>query len=341
MASHLKLSLLVALIVASQLHVQDAKTEQPQDRVIKRQTSENSFTVKPNQQQSTRFTNLNGHAQVAGFSPRSSGGSVVLPANNGVQYSKHNYLNLQPAQYVPTATESTTTTTSQSPVVAFVETTTRATSQPIKSETHLQFTNNNFIRHLGNLELAMRQVSGDETLFQPSPILDVPGHSFDWSTSNGGSQVDRVNNLGRQPPTGYHEFETSPSSASSQPPPTLHSMAPQLIASTTPATSTTAAVATTTTTAATTTEHSNNILQLDSTLANTIAVNNHFTHQKEYPTTNMMANGSVSSLATDLNNNQVTYEGQATAPPPTPSDYYFSSSEKLPNNEGKAPNAWW
>lgn len=104
--------------------------------------------------------------------------------------------------------------------------------------------------------------------------------------------------------------------------------------------STTSPLGTTTTTTTTTTEHNNNIEVApfhESSSSSGVSSGEHM-QQSNQPI--LMLNSNQNSTV-DINN-QVIYEGPATAPP-AGDNYYFSSSERLPNTDpgSKPSNAWW
>jgi len=64
-----------------------------------------------------------------------------------------------------------------------------------------------------------------------------------------------------------------------------------------------------------------------------------YRQQTSAPKDQQLSEPQANHTSTDSElNNQVFYEGPATSPPA--GDYYFSSSEKLPNS-GRVSNAWW
>lgn len=163
----------------------------------------------------------------------------------------------------------------------------------------------------GNIELALRQASGDESVFQPQPTIGLhDASSSDWPPTQDGhkQQQQQVENI--NPKQGA------------------------------PTTTTT----TTTTTAATTTEQqmSNNI-QGEPVVSQTSDYYQQELQKLSSDQQQQEVTPPIVQLNTtmDQSSNQVFYEGLATPASPAPGDYYFSSSERLPNVSEKSSNAWW
>lgn len=159
----------------------------------------------------------------------------------------------------------------------------------------------------GNLEFALRQASGDESVFQPASTIGAPSHDPDW----------------------YHGHESGGTVGSANAN-NDHPFGRQLNASTDVSRTTTTTTTTTTSTTPLTpiiVEANENHADLHSEPPRSISINQ---HQKEYQTN--------SNQAIEINN-QVFYDGPVTAPPV--GDYYFSSSENLPNHNVRTSNAWW
>lgn len=170
-----------------------------------------------------------------------------------------------------------------------------------------------------SLELALRQATGDESVFQPSPAFSAPGHSGleEWLASSTKINDERRNSINR-----------GTSSALSG------------VVTTTPAT----------------TEQSNIVLNHDGGLddaTSTTVVNSQQSMTREYPTNafgmfnSAVTNNSNTASGNNLDySNQVIYEGPATVPPISDS-YYFSTAEKdrasnnYNSNERTSSNAWW
>lgn len=176
----------------------------------------------------------------------------------------------------------------------------------------------------GNIELALRQTSTDENVFQPSPIFSLSSDSnnnFNWLTSAQNTPktvAQKVNRLSQPQPITSERI-------SEQTNPLLVMQHEEQHQTHSP-----------------TTEQSNNIAlnenhsQQDNQLTSPQVVT--FSSSSNLGSgvlinVNSSSNGSAEEL-----NNQVFYEGPATAPPAN--EYYFSSAEKLPN-KGRASNAWW
>lgn len=200
----------------------------------------------------------------------------------------------------------------------------RAHQQPANQAEQASSPSSGFLSG-GNLELALRQSAGDESVFQPSPAIGAPGHELDWFTqhppsspANGGLQVSsasqRLSVLEVMEPNNHQE------AAAPAQPATTSSSGPVNTASTWTAVS-----------SQQTTEQSNNIIGQDEPDGRYKHDYHHLGgHQKEYQT----------NMNSQELNNQVVYEGPATASP-TIGDYFFSSSEKLPNLNERPSNAWW
>ena len=175
--------------------------------------------------------------------------------------------------------------------------------QPQQDSGQQSHQNSGFLAN-SNLELALRQASGDESVFQPSPIISSPAHHSDWSLQTSPAEGARLGSV-EQPST----------------------VAPLSPPSTSPST----------------TEQSNSIVvshEADSIRSEwSQRPAPQLSHQKEYQTNQMMSGATGNGSLQDNFSNQVIYEGPATAPPV--GDFYFSSSERLPNNSERVPNGWW
>lgn len=204
-----------------------------------------------------------------------------------------------------------------------------------------------------SLELALRQASGDESVFQPSPAMGATGHdSFDWnaklaqpdgkqlppvavaSSNNHRANSAALGNLGESlesnlvPNASVHEQQ-------------LQQQATAAAATVSPALTTSSIVASTT--PATTTELNNHV---SSNQVEPVVLNHYQSimshHQRDF----------VGPANTSLEfNNQVIHEGPATPPSAASADdYYFPSSERTANKElgngvqnaeASHSNAWW
>lgn len=204
-----------------------------------------------------------------------------------------------------------------------------------------------------NLELALRQVSGDESVFQPSPTIVAVGHSsnFDWFT-----QAPIV----RQQPNQIHQTG-GPASARQM----AHLNESEQARNEHNEIKTSASLAPATTTAQ---ELANNNatnhlepMILDHQQSSTSPHDYYHEQQREQqareqPQPAGFLTGNSSSSPIEFNN-QVIYEGPVT-PPASKDDYYFSTSERLPisssgnnnninrnnnnyYNEHANTNAWW
>lgn len=197
-----------------------------------------------------------------------------------------------------------------------------------------------------NLELALRQVSGDESVFQPSPTIVAAGHNFDWFTQTPSApQAQRS----AQPDHHHHQHsaaasfstgesrhdtgELATATASMAPPPTPP-MTNEMLAKNA-------------------TKHVEAALDDQQQQASTASLHDYYRDQQRSQPREPQANVSSSIEF----NNQVIYEGPVT-PPPSRDDYYFSSSERLPGGVGSNSisrnnnnyyneqqnansNAWW
>lgn len=265
-------------------------------------------------QRSTQF--LNSQPSV---SPR---GALILPANNQIQTGSFNsnpINNPIPRYQVHNAAQFT------SPIVSTTTSTTSVPTQPLNAKSsRLQRISNtssnvdhqvlaansksSYVSQPGTIELALRQTSSDENVFQP-----LPSHDFNWlahSTSPAYQQAPdtdlQVTSEGSE--QGVEQSPRHPYQSTS------------------------------------TTEQSNNIAQLDSIGGQQQEFQHQHQHQhhhqrqhqygqSEYPST---IAGNITGIEL---NNHFNYENTSPMPILT-SDYYFSSAERLPNIE-RASNAWW
>lgn len=277
----------------------------------------------PQQQMSSSFNHKPTHFVTS--SPNlisighSRGASLIMPANNQIQAMSFHAPN-HPANYHPTAL----VTDAQSDLLSSSSgkmTITRL--QKIDSNQTTEAPSNSLRNYLqGSIELALRQASGDDNVFQPSSAIpiDTPHQNFEsWSSSHLSKNNNNNPLINDQLHSGGYEHNQHHRNTSVM-------------------------------------EQSNNIAQNElpsSTPVSKQIDNQHefrmsSVQQNEYPSNespissiqpSIVANNINSTNPTIVElNNHVLYEGLATAPPA--GDYYFSSSEKLPNSE-IASNAWW
>lgn len=255
-----------------------------------------------------------------------SRGALILPANNQIQANNFNINSLnhpvsryqvqssaQFASILPSTTTATTTTTAAQTTIA------KSSRLPTVSNFSLSVdqqpltnTRGNFLQ-AGTIELALRQTSSDENVFQPSPT-----HDFNWlahSTS----------------PTQQQQTPNDPQVVNGEPEHGAGLLQVPYQSSI----------------LSTTTEQSNNIVQSEPIVSVVHQQENQLNqqhqlqygqqkfsdHQSEYPST-LAGNITGADLKNHFN-----YENSSPITISS-SDYYFSSAERLPNNE-KASNAWW
>lgn len=248
----------------------------------------------------------------------SSRGALILPANNQILANNFNsnLLNHPTSRYQQLATTITTTTTTQPTIVKSsrlqrVSNVSSNIGQPAAAVN----TGNNYLQ-AGTIELALRQTSSDENVFQPSPT-----HDFNWlahSTSQTQQQHQQNQQILNDPQVGSEGYDHGAHLSQSPYQSSITS---------------------------TTTDQSNNLVQNDPIvsvgqqqevqLEHQLQYGQHrFNHQQsEYP----------SSMAGNLTgielNNHFNYKNSSPATVSS-GDYYFSSAERLPNYE-RASNAWW
>lgn len=150
------------------------------------------------------------------------------------------------------------------------------------------------------LELALRQASTDESVFQTSPIIGPPEPNLEWlsqaslSYHNSQQQQQQTATIGSTTEQNNNIAQNEPAPAPAPKTPPIH------------------------------------YTSLDSQESSLP-----FSQNERASLSNR---ASINLTQPSERNNQVVYEGPATAPPA--GDYYFSSAEKLPNRE-KASNFWW
>lgn len=288
-----------------------------------------SYHAPTNQQRPTQF--IEASQQVVAASPTySRAAGLILPANNQVETNnfKESYYS-HPTRYrlqqingnVPHHAGQLFDPSTFGTSVA-VSSDVTSPLQVNKTKILNQTTDLRNVHHDSNLEMALRQVNSDEGMFQPSPALIVPpDHSYDWS----GQQTTVVDAEITQKSNNTNEQRSSETST----------------------------IATTTTT-----DQSNNILSHNLAdypdgssgrpIGDTVGsydpmslVNGPTGTSSNYQSGSPVLGSTAETNATITVElpNHVFYEGPATAPPT--GNYYFSSSEKLPNNGERASNAWW
>lgn len=307
----------VVLIFGCVMHLCSCISSQDTTRLMKQYPEDNSpYQRLMNHQaqfnqRSTQY--LNSQPSV------SSRGALILPANNQIQASNFNSnLNNSPisryqvnnnAQFTsPTIT--TTTTTATQPLNVKPSRLQRISNISSNTDHQVSATNSrsSYASQPGTIELALRQTSSDENVFQP-----LPSHDFNWLAHSTSPAYQQAPNPDPQltsegPEQGVEQSPQHPHQSSS------------------------------------TTEESNNIAQVDSNSVQQQEFQHQqhqygqqqrkFSHhQSEYPSTL-----AENITGIELNNN-FNYENTSPTPILT-SDYYFSSAERLPHNE-RASNAWW
>lgn len=168
-----------------------------------------------------------------------------------------------------------------------------------------------------NLELALRQANGDESVFQPSATIGLPNHdSYDWG---GAGQSSTLNQNLRSNSRTNHDDNANPTENHANMP----TLAPLANRSLTATPGTTA-------------------LELSNQMPIVLNYSQSTSFNQKEDQTN--ANTSLEF------NNQIIHEGPATPPSAiSMDDFYFSSSEKNANNKDIAKdynepphsNAWW
>lgn len=189
---------------------------------------------------------------------------------------------------------------------------------------------------VSNLELALRQVSGDESLFHPSSAIPTVGHhkQFDWFAQP--TQTGQLEQA--QPSTGRRVSLLDQSDVGNR---SRNEIAAE-ISTRAPATLATVMVLVSNETHQHPDSAPPDHHQPEESLP---SLNGHFNDQRQKRLQTLSLPQTTASSSIEFNN-QVIYEGPVTPPIPT-DNYYFSSSEKLPSNnndyynEHANSNAWW
>ena len=191
----------------------------------------------------------------------------------------------------------------------------------------------------GNIEMALRQASGDENVFQLSPTIGVSEPSLNWPA--GQTHLATTHQSFVKPNGDHHQqiepMKITPSDTSVTTTEQSNNIAQNEQSSSSSSSSLVPQVAGTNLL-----ERSQKEQNLDKTDKSSLVGKSNKDEQQTFNRSSV-----ISSPAWDGQqvSNQIFYEGPATAPPTSPADnYYFSSSSssgRQPEESERGSNSWW